>query len=182
MSDLDELAEEGQKAPSTNLADIRALALKQLDLEADLAKKEAAVKLAKEALRKVAEGELPAALKAAGIPSFTLDNGMTVSYDEDLKMEMPKAPEKKAKVIAQMKLWGFEANVSNTMTIDLGKGNDNAVKALKALAEDVGVVATVAEDIPTGTVKKVLNQRIKEGKSDDLSFFGAFQFTKATVK
>lgn len=180
MSDLDELAVEGAKAPSTNLADIRALALKQLDLEAELAKAEQAVKTAKENLRKVQELELPAALKAAGIPSFTLDNGMTVSYDEDLKVSLPKV--RLDKIIAQMKAWGFEANVTNTLTIDLGKGNDNAVKALTAAAEEMGVKATLAEDIPTGTVKKVLNQRIKEGKSDDLTFFGAFPFTKATVK
>lgn len=180
MSDLDELAEEGAKAPSTNLADVAALAMKQLELEGELASAEAKVKDAKEKLRKVQEGELPAALKAAGIPSFTLANGMTVSYDEDLKVSLPKA--RLDKIIAQMKSWGFESNVSNTLTIDLGKGNENAVKALKATAEEMGVEVTVAEDIPTGTVKKVLNQRIKEGKSDDLSFFGAFQFTKATVK
>lgn len=154
--------------------------MKQLDLEAELAKAEQAVKTAKENLRKVQELELPAALKAAGIPSFTLDNGMTVSYDEDLKVSLPKV--RLDKIIAQMKAWGFEANVTNTLTIDLGKGNDNAVKALTAAAEEMGVKATLAEDIPTGTVKKVLNQRIKEGKSDDLTFFGAFPFTKATVK
>lgn len=180
MSDLDELAAEGEKAPSTNLADIRALAMKQLELEAELAAAEAKVKDTKAKLTKVSEGELPAALKAAGIPSFTLANGMTVSYEEDMKISLPKV--RLDKIIAQMKAWGFEANVSNVLTIDLGKGNDNAVKAMKALAEEIGVEATLAQDIPAGTVKKVLKQRAKEGKSDDLTFFGAFDFTKATVK
>lgn len=179
MSDLDELAAEGEK-PSTNLSDVRALALKQLELEAEVNRIESSLKDAKEALRKVQEGELPAALKAAGITTFGLDNGMTVSYEEDLKISVPKV--RKAQIIAHMKEWGYEANVSNTLTIDLGKGNDNAVKSLMATAEEMGVKAILDEDIPSGTVKKALRKRMDEGKSDDLTFFGAFPFTKATVK
>ena len=179
MSDLDELAEAGE-APAANLADLAALARKQLELEAVVAKKTAELKEVTAQLRKVQEGDLPAALKAAGVPSFQLDNGMTVSYAEDLKVSVPKAS--LPKVIQHMKEWGYEAKVSNTLTIDLGKGNDNAVKSLKATAEEMGLVAIVDETIATGTVKSALNKRIKEGKSDDLATFGAFQFTKATVK
>lgn len=182
MSDdlMDELAADGEAQASTNLADVAALARKQLELEAVVAKKEQELKDAKADLRKIQEGELPAALKAAGIPTFQLDNGMTVSYKEDLSVSVPKA--RKDAIIAKMKEWGYEANVSNTLTIDLGKGNDNAAKALQAQAEEMGVTATLAEDIPTGTVKKALRTRIDEGKNDDLAFFGAFSLTKATVK
>ena len=180
MSDLDELAAEGEKVVATDLAAISALARKQLELEAVVAKKEQELKDAKADLRKVQEGELPAALKAAGVPSFELDNGMTVSYKEDLSVSVPKA--RKNAVIAKMKEWGYEANVSNVLTIDLGKGNSNALNALKASAEEMGVTATHSEDIPTGTVKKALRTRIDEGKNDDLAFFGAFSLTKSTVK
>lgn len=176
---LDELEADGA-APSTDLSDVRALANKQLELEAEVSKHEAALKDAKERLRKVQEGELPAALKAAGITTFGLDNGMTVSYSEDLKVSVPK--KNKGAVIHLMKEWGYAANVSNLLTADLGKGNDNAAKALLATAEEMGVKAELSEDIATGTVKAALNKRIKEGKSDDLALFGAFPFTKATVK
>lgn len=180
MSDfLDELEEDG-KAPSTNLADVRALAMKQLELEAEVAKHEALLKDAQAALRKIDQGDLPAALKAAGIPSFKLENGMTVSYSEDLKVSVPKAS--KPAVVAKMREWGYEASVSNVLTVDLGKGNDNAVKSLSSAAEEMGLAVSVSEDIATGTVKKALNARIKEGKSDDLPTFGAFTFTKSTVK
>lgn len=180
MNDLDELAAEGEKTTPTDLASISALAHKMLSLEADVAAKEAALKESKEALRKVQEGELPAALKAARMNSFQLDNGMTVSFEEDLKISVPKA--RKAAVIQHMKDWGYAASVANTITVDLGKGNDNAAKALMATAEEMGVKATLDEDIPSGTVKKALRARMKEGKQDDLAFFGAFEFTKATVK
>lgn len=179
MSDLDELADAGQSAP-VDLRTLAAVAMKQLELESLVAKHEAALKSAKDKLRKIQEGELPDALKAAGVPSFTLDNGMTVSYSEDMKVSVPKA--RKDAIIKKMKEWGYGPNVSNTLTIDLGKGDNNTAAVLIAEAEKVGVTATLAEDVPTGTVKKALNARIKEGKSDDLAFFGAFAFTKATVK
>jgi len=177
--DLDELAEAGQQ-PSTDLADVRALATKQLELEAEVSKIESSLKDAKEQLRRVQENELPAALKAAGIGSFKLDNGMTVSYEEDLKVSVPR--KHKTSVISIMRSWGYDAAVSNKLTADLGRGNDNAAKALLSAAEEMGVKASVEEDIPTATVKKALRTRIAQGKSDDLSIFGAFQFTKATVK
>lgn len=176
---MNELEADGAK-PSTDLADVRALALKQLELEAEVARCEAALKVATEALLKVSDRDLPAALKAAGIPSLTLDNGMKVSYKEDLKVSVPK--KNMPAVLKHMREWGYEANVSTTMTIDLGKGNDNAAKALTESAAEMGLTVDVEETIATGTVKKVLNQRIDEGKSDDLSLFGAFPFTRATVK
>lgn len=178
--DLDELAAEGEKASATSLDEVSALAYKMLDLQAEVAKKEAELTEAKEALRKVEMGDLPAALKAARMQEFKLENGMTVSYKEDLTVSVPKA--RKGSVIEKMRDWGYGANVSNILTVDLGKGNDNAVKSLMATAEEMGVKATVSEDIATGTVKSALKKRMEEGKSDDLSFFGAFSLTKATVK
>ena len=180
MNDLDELAAEGQKVVSTDLKDVTALAHKQLELEGVVAKCEAATKAAKADLDKIQLSQLPAALKAAGIPSFTLENGMTVAYAEDMKVSVPKA--RKDAVIAKMKEWGYAANVANTITIDLGKGDNNTGSVIMDHAKELGVEATLAADIATGTVKKALNARIKEGKSDDLSFFGAFSFTKSTVK
>ncbi|ARB06128.1 heat shock protein [Dinoroseobacter phage vB_DshS-R5C] len=176
---MDELEADGAK-PSTDLADVKALAHKQLELEAKVARAEQALKDAQKELMQISDRDLPAALKAAGIPSFTLDNGMKVAYKEDLKVSVPK--KNLPAVLKHMREWGYEANISTTMTIDLGKGNDNAAKALAQQASEMGLTANVDETIATGTVKKVLNQRIDEGKSDDLSLFGAFPFTRATVK
>jgi hypothetical protein len=180
MNDLDELADEGQKVASTDLKDVKALAMKQLELEGFVAKAEASLKTAKGELEKIQLNQLPAALKAAGIPSFTLENGMVVSYAEDMKVSVPKA--RKDAIIKKMKEWGYSGNVANTITIDLGKGDNNTGAVILDHAKELGVEATMAEDIPTGTVKKALNARIKEGKNDDLAFFGAFSFTKSTVK
>jgi hypothetical protein len=177
--DLDELAAEGEKI-GTSLEEVTALAYKMLDLQATVAKREAALTEAKEALRKIEMGDLPAALKAARMKEFQLENGMTVSYKEDLTVSVPKA--RKGAVIDKMREWGYAASVSNVLTVDLGKGNDNVVKSLMATAEEMGVKATVSEDIATGTVKSALKKRIEKGLSDDLSFFGAFSLTKATVK
>ncbi len=180
MNDFDqELAADGQET-TTDLAEIRLLAEKQLELEGAVATIEGQLAEAKNNLRKVSDGDLPSAMKAAGITTFGLENGMTVSYSEDLKVSIPK--KNKAAVVQHMKDWGFESLVTNTLTADLGKDNDNATKALVATAEEIGVEVTVVEDIATGTVKKALKARIDEGKNDELSVFGAYSVTKATVK
>jgi len=171
---------EDSKEVVVNLADVTALARKQLELEAVVASAEEKLKTAKADLRKIQEGELPAALKAAGIPSFELTNGMTVSYSEDLSCKLPKA--RLPAIIKRMKSWGYEANVANTMTIDLGKGNNNTGAVLEEKAKELGLDPVIEETIPTGTVKKALRERIKEGENDDLTFFGAFSLTKSTIK
>lgn len=178
-NDFDEIADAGEK-PSTNLSDVVALARRQLELEAEVSRLEADLKEAQKQLFKVSDRDLPAALKAAGIPSLTLGNGMIVSYKEDMKVSVPK--KNLSKVVEKMREWGYEGAVSNALTIDLGKGNDNAVQALKSTAEEMGLEVETSETIPTGTVKKVLKERQDEGKNDDLSLFGAFPFTRATVK
>jgi len=178
--ELNELQAAGEETAVTDLKAISALAYKQLTLEGELDKLETAVKAKKEELRKIAEGELPAALKAARMTTFGLDNGMTVGYEEDLKISIPAA--KKATVIKVMKDWGYSGDVSNVLTVDLGKGNDNAAKSITAHAEELGVKAILTEDINSGTVKKALRKRAKDGIQDDLGQFGAFAFTKATVK
>lgn len=176
---LNELEADGADV-KVDLAEVRALAAKQLQLEADVASAEARLDKAKKDLRKVQERELPAALKAAGMKSFELENGQTVSYKEDLKVSVPKA--RLAAVVEKMVEWGHADSVSNTLTIDVGRGNDNASKFIKAQAEEMGLDVEVAETVSTATVKSVLNARRKEGKNDDLGFFGAFEFTKATIK
>lgn len=183
MSDLDELAQAGEgNSIGVDLSALSALAMKQLDLEGEVDKLDTLLKAAKEKLRKIQEGDLPDALKAAMMTTFGLENGMTVSYAEDLKISIPK--NKKAAVIKTMRDWGRGAAVTKLLTIDLGKGstNENAEKSLVAQAKEMGVDATIAEDIPSGTVKAELKKRAKEGKNDNLADFGAFAFTKATVK
>ena len=175
---LDELAEAA--TVSTDLSDVRALAMRQLDLEAEVSRCEQALKEAKNNLRAVEESELPAALRAAGIPKFHLSNGMTVSYKEDLKISVPK--KNMDGVIAYMREWGFGGHVSNRLVVDVGKGQDNAVQTLIGTAESMGLKAELTENVASATVKKVLNLRMKEGKSDDLPFFGAYSYTKSTVK
>lgn len=173
-------ADAAEEAATTDLTEVTNLAMQQLEKEAEVATAEATLKELQGDLRQIKQVKLPAALKAAKMKEFKMENGMTVSLKEDLKVSVPKS--RKDGVIEKMREWGEGAAVSNTITVDLGKGNDNAVKSLTATAEEMGLTVETAEDIPTGTVKKVLKKRIDEGKNDDLTYFGAFPFTEASVK
>lgn len=180
MSEATDMFSESAKKEVVDLSEVTTLAHKQLELEGAVDRIESTLKEKKLELRKIQENDLPSAMKAAGMKTFSLENGLTVSYTEDLKISVPKA--RKKAVIQLMRDWGYDGNVSNQLVMDLGKGNDNAAKSLMESAVEMGVEATLTEDIPSGTVKKALNARRKEGKQDDLPFFGAFMFTKTTVK
>lgn len=182
MSDIeDEFASDAkEEAATTDLSEVTKLAMDQLRLEGEVAAIEADLNLKKQELTRISQGKLPAAMRAAKMAEFKLENGMTVSVKSDMKVSVPKA--RKPDVIAKMKEWGYVANVTNTVTVDLGKGNDNAVKSLTAIAEEMGLKVAVAEDIATGTVKSALKKRQDAGKNDDLAWFGAFEFTEASVK
>lgn len=176
---LDQIAEAAEQEP-VDLRELVALAERQLSLQADVDKIKAELKTAEDDLKRVQLDQLPAAMKNARMPTFQLDNGMTVSSAEDMKVSVPA--KRKEAIIAKMCEWGHGGKVNKHVIVDLGKGNDNAAKSLMAHAQEIGVEAVLVEDIPTGSVKAELNKRRKLGENDDLAFFGAFVVTKSTVK
>lgn len=184
MSDdmLAELEADAQaEEQTTDLSEISALAEKQLRLEGEVDAIEQQLKDKKEELRKVEQDQLPAAMKAARLSSFTLESGQVVSVKEDLSISVPK--KRKADIIRKVREdFGHPELISSVISVEVEKGKDNvAGEAMHQLAE-LGLEPSRAEDIKTPSLKKLLLDRRKEGKNDDLSYFGGFLVTKATVK
>lgn len=180
MTDIDEIASAGETTPESDIKSIQGLAVRMLDLIATVAECEDRLKQAQTELRTVQEQKLPELMEASGLSQFKLQNGMTISLVEDLKVSVPR--NKKANVCAKMREWGYEGSIKNNFVVELGKGSDNQAKALLEYASEMGLEAQVTEDIATATVKKALRDRMKEGKHDELSEFGAFRWTRVNVK
>ena len=176
---LEEIKADASNA-TTNVSELAELAELQLSLETQVAQKEDELKEIKDRLRRVSEEALPNAMINSNVSEFKLSNGMKVTYTEDLKTSVPR--KNKAKVIGYMKDWGYGGAVKSQFVADLGKGNNEATSAFIGLAEKMNVDASVGEDIATATVKKALKERMREGKQDDLTLFGAFPFVRSTVK
>ena len=176
---LQEIQSDAAKPHATS-AELAELAELQLQYETEVAQIQDRLKEANDKLRSISEEALPNAMIAAGVSEFKLTNGMKVTYKEDLKTSVPR--NNKAAVIGHMREWGYDGAVKTEFVANLGKGNNQATDAFVGLAEKMNVDATVAEDIATATVKKALKERMREGKQDDLSLFGAFPYVRSIVK
>lgn len=179
MTPLSELAADAA-APSTDLADVTALAERQLALEAEVSRLADALKDAQNRLDAVRRDALPDALRAASMTSLSLASGMTVTLQEDLKVSLPK--QRLPGIIDAMRRYGYGARVKNQIVVDLGADSDDAAARVTAAAEAEGLVAEAIETIPTATVKAALKRRLDAGEADDLAFFGAYLFTRTIIR
>jgi hypothetical protein len=154
-----------------DLKHISALALKQRELEEEVANIEATLKDAKERLRAVAEGELPQAMEDAEMESFTLDDGSKVT----VKLDHHPSIKDKPSVFAWMRSKGFGALIKNTVSIAFGKGEEElasqAVARLVSLFPDHGIERE--EGVHPSTLKAFVKESLEEGRMlpDGLDIF-----------
>lgn len=176
-----EFDDEDLAPDDAELTTIGALAEQQLELETKIDIAEAVLKEYKAELRKIAENVLPEAMLAANCRRFDLANGSVVSIKEDLSISVPK------KNMDEIADWcradGHQDIIKNSMTIDFGKGHDNVVADVKGYAEDKGLTTSTATSINSGTLKKLIREKMEGGTLDkELAFFGAFAWKKSVIK
>lgn len=182
MTDLmQELEDAGQEETQTvDLSAITALAEKQVSLEGEVDRLESLLKEKKAELNKIALDELPAAMQAAGMANFALLTGQKVSVKEEMTISVPK--KRKDEILDKVREMGYGDLISNVVTVPVAKGQDEQVESLMQQATALGFDAMRSQDVNSASLKKVLNDRRKDGINDDLPFFGAFVITKATIK
>lgn len=179
MDILKKLEDAGSR-PVVDLAELSAMAEHMLEVQADVDRIETELKRRKKDLADIQERKLPEALEAAGVKSFALTNGQTVLLHEDMKISVPKS--RKAEIVRWLKKHGFEAFITSQLSVNLGKGSQDEAAKLADFVEKLGLKAIQAEDINSGTLKKILKDRQKAGQETDLAFFGAFDFKTVKVK
>lgn len=182
---MKQLESEGAQEGATSLAELTGMAELALDIEAEIAQLEADLKEAKGRYNKIVLDKLPLAMQNAKSPSFEVTKGgvnRKVSFKEEMSCNVPK--KRLDEIVAKLRTEEYDAGdmIKNTITIELGAGKDNAAGEIMAKAEEVGVEAVRQETVNTASLKALLKARRKDNKSDDLSFFGAYVVTKATIK
>jgi hypothetical protein len=167
-------------ASDDKLRSVNELALLQLERESAVAEKEEELKTAKEALRKIQEVELPAAMKAAGIEEIKLSNGAKVKLKEDVSISVGS---KLGFVLGWLRTHGHGDIIKREMTTSLPKGLkvkevQEIIKSLKAFK----LAPEVAETVHSSTLKALLKEQKEKGKAINYEDFGAFEYKKAEIK
>lgn len=175
---LDELAAEGPD--QADLVDVSKLAALQVQREGEVDRISEELKAAKKELDAIAEKQLPEAMLNAGLKKFVTSDGIAVEIKEDLKISVPK--KRKDEIIVKLRdEMDAEDLIANTLTVIIERGKDNLVAELIAEAERLGFTVERGEEVNSGSLKKLLKERRSEGINDDLNFFGAFDYKRATV-
>ena len=164
---------------SSELSNIARLAGEMEERRKVVDKIEKELKAAQAALREIEEVRLPQAILDTGVTSVGFASGQKLEVKEDIKMSIPK---KNKQLCAKwLKENGAESLVRETATLPVEE-------AILDMLDKAGVEYAVDETIPTGSVKALFRELMKqaeeEGRTLELPMkdFGAFQYRKAVLK
>lgn len=165
------------------LASISKLAKAQWDAAVRVAELTDELKTAGDHLRKIAEVDLPEAMRAAGMESFKTTDGLEIAVKPDVKVGIPKAREQEAYD------WLRENNFDGLIKsdVDVTFSRDEIKKAQKLVDQlnKKGFSVTFNQGIHYQTLKSFVKERMADTESEikfPLDLFGAFPYTVATVK
>lgn len=155
---------------SNSLAHLTALAQKQLDAEARVAACQAELTKATEALKNVAERELPEAMEEIGMETFKTRSGLTVNLDTKIRASIAKTTKDQA--FAWLRARGHAALIKRKVTVEFGKGEDDKAAALaKDLEGRFGLVVDESAVHPS-TLSSFAKTEVEKGTDIPFDLFG----------
>lgn len=166
-------------ASGDQLRTILALVDQQTKLESEVAAAEATLKARKASLTNVSEKLLPDALANAKLSGLPLADGRVVKLEERMEISVPK--KRLEEICTTLTDWGNSGLISNTIVVTVPKGADDKAAKIVEAAIAAGLDAERTKAVNSGSLKKVLRDRLKEGKATDLAFFGAFSLQRAVI-
>ncbi len=177
-----DLEQDAALLPNDNsLTRVAELANLQLELEAELAAKEAELNDVAKRLNDVQMKALPDAMKAAGIEDFKLTNGTKIIIKDDMSISVSK--DKMPNVCKWLRENKHDDIIKAQITVELPKGTDpKLVSKIEKFLSGTPLAFSKGETVHSQTLKALLKEQREKGKNINLSDFGAFEYTKSIIK
>jgi len=137
--------------------------------------KEAELKQVQEQERQLAERDIPEKLEEIGMEEFTLSDGTKISVKEDVKMSIPKNPQKRGETFKFLRNHGLGSLIKEEVTT-----TENPEEAQRVLRE-AGIEPKVEENAHTGAVKSALKELEAEGQDIPWQEIGGYKFKQAKI-
>lgn len=172
------------EASGGDLELLTGLAERQLDLEAEIAEKEKQLKALGAEHRELAWKQIPELMESIDLDFFRLKSGFEINVKDDLRLSIPKDPEKRAKVIE----WLVENDGSYLIKEEFGfkfdKGQGDAAAEFAEYCEKYPGRLNMAraEGCETNSVKAFLKAKLEEGEDVPLDLLGGHRQTIAKIK
>lgn len=172
---FEEMEADAQGPGEHSLNEIARMAEELEHVTAERQKKEQELKEVQERERQIAERDLPEALEEVGMESFTLSDGTRISVREDVKMSIPKNPDKRERVFSFLREQGLGSLIKQEVTTD-----ENTEEAINALRQ-AGIEPKVEENAHTGAVKSALKELEAEGEDIPWQEIGGYKLKQARI-
>jgi len=162
------------------LSIVSALANKQLEIAAEVAKLDAELKAKKEELRLTSEQELPDAMQAVGLTEITLSSGEKISIKEFYNAHISKANQP----IAYKWLLknGHAGLIKNEVLLKFDRGEDERVEQTVSALQARGLSPDVRQSVHPSTLKAFVKEQFAAGNDIPTKPFGIYIGAKAIIK
>ena len=181
QSDID--FEEDVKALSVaddELTSVADLAKKAISLEAEIDDLEKMLAERKESLRNLTDERIPDALKEIGMLKFTMDDGSVIEVKPFYSASIPA--DRRCEAYEWLRAHGYDDIIKNTVSVQFGRGEDDAAGELINTIRQQGLLPEQAEKIESMTLKAWVREMTEKGTEFPSDLFGAYTGFKAKIK
>lgn len=150
--------------------------------DAKVEEAEAALAVAKENARRLAEEALPGVMLEAGLTNMTLEDGSTVKLADEVYCSI--SAERKPAAYAWLTEHNFGGLIKTEVVLPFGRDEEERVELLKLrdILTKLGYTFSIEESVHAQTLKAWLKEQLREGADVPLQLFGARPVTVAKVK
>lgn len=163
-----------------DLAQLTNLAEQQAQLEADIAKLEAALNEKREELRAVAERAVPELMDALNLAEFRTASGLKIEVSETIRASIPQATAPRA--FAWLRAQGHGALIKRAIAMTFGKGEDEAADALAKRLEGEGFDVEDKASVHPSTLSAFVREKLRDGAELPLELFGVHRQRVSKIK
>jgi len=163
-----------------SLAAISELGRQAILIEKDIEDLEATLAEKKEALRNLTDERIPDALKEIGMKSFEMDDGSEIEVKPFYSASIPA--DRRGEAYEWLRAHGFDDIIKNTVSVQFGRGEDDAAGDLINVIRKQGLLPEQAEKIESQTLKAWVREMVEQGTEFPTELFGAYTGLKAKIK
>jgi hypothetical protein len=165
---------------NSSLSSISELGKEALLIEADIEDLEKTLAEKKEQLRSITDERIPEALREIGMNKFEMIDGSIIEVKPFYSASIPA--DRRGEAYEWLRAHGYDDIIKNTVSVQFGRGEDDAAGELINVIRKQGLLPEQAEKIESQTLKAWVREMVEQGTEFPSDLFGAYIGQKAKIK
>jgi hypothetical protein len=165
---------------NSSLSSISELGKEALLIEADIEDLEKTLAEKKEQLRSITDERIPEALREIGMNKFEMIDGSIIEVKPFYSASIPA--DRRGEAYEWLRAHGYDDIIKNTVSVQFGRGEDDAAGELINVIRKQGLLPDQAEKIESQTLKAWVREMVEQGTEFPSDLFGAYIGQKAKIK